>query len=225
MSKLFIVPTPVGNLEDMTYRAVRILSEADYLLTEDTRVTGRLLQRYNISIKMISHHQHNEHKSLPALLDKLKAGMTLALASDAGMPGISDPGFLLIRECIREGIEVECLPGPTAFVPALVASGIPCERFCFEGFLPVKKGRKSRLESLAKETRTMVFYESPHRLLKTLSAFSGSFGGDRQACVSREISKIHEEHVRGSLDELVEIFSGRSAIKGEITLVVSGLTS
>lgn len=225
MSKLFIVPTPVGNLEDMTYRAVRIISETDYLLTEDTRVTGRLLQRYNISAKMISHHQHNEHRSLPALLDKLKAGNTLALASDAGMPGISDPGFLLIRECIREGIEVECLPGPAAFVPALVASGIPCERFCFEGFLPVKKGRKSRLESLAKETRTMVFYESPHRLLKTLSAFSGYFGEDRQACVSREISKIHEEHVRGSLEELVEIFSKRNAIKGEITLVVSGLTA
>ncbi len=222
MSKLFVVPTPVGNLEDMTYRAVRILGEADFLLTEDTRVTGRLLQRYGISVKMIAHHQHNEHRSLPALMDKLKGGITLALASDAGMPGISDPGFLLIRECIREGIEVECLPGPTAFVPALVASGLPCERFCFEGFLPVKKGRKSRLDSLTEENRTMVFYESPHRLIKTLSAFAESFGGDRQACVSREISKMHEEHVRGSLDELIGVFSARSTIKGEITLVVSG---
>lgn len=225
MSKLFVVPTPVGNLEDMTYRAVRVLSEADYLLTEDTRVTGRLLQHYGISVKMIAHHQHNEHRSLPALMDKLKAGLTLALASDAGMPGISDPGFLLIRECIREGIEVECLPGPTAFVPALVASGLPCDRFCFEGFLPVKKGRKSRLESLAGESRTMVFYESPHRLLKTLSAFSECFGGDRQASVSREISKMHEEHVRGSLDELIGEFSSRSAVKGEITIVVAGAAS
>ena len=225
MSKLFVVPTPVGNLEDMTYRAVRVLSEADFLLTEDTRVTGRLLQHYGIAVKMIAHHQHNEHRSLSALMDKLKAGLTLALASDAGMPGISDPGFLLIRECIREGIEVECLPGPTAFVPALVASGLPCERFSFEGFLPVKKGRKSRLESLANERRTMVFYESPHRLLKTLSAFAEYFGGDRRASVSREISKMHEEHVRGSLDELAGEFSSRNAVKGEITIVVAGTGS
>ncbi|TVR43157.1 MAG: 16S rRNA (cytidine(1402)-2'-O)-methyltransferase [Bacteroidia bacterium] len=222
MSGLIIVPTPVGNLEDITLRAQRILREVDYVLTEDTRVTGKLLKHFDISVRMMTYHQHNEHKVLPGLMERLRSGIRFALVSDAGTPGISDAGFLLVRECVREGVPVEVLPGPTAFVPALVASGLPCDRFCFEGFLPVKKGRKSRLEGLAGETRTMVFYESPHRLLKTLISFADAFGPERQACVSREISKLHEEHVRGSLAELVDIFGQRS-VKGEITIVVSGL--
>ncbi len=219
---LYIVPTPVGNLEDMSHRAQRVLQEADFVLTEDTRVTGKLLKHFGISSKMIPYHQHNEHKVLPGLVDRIKSGNQVALVSDAGTPGISDPAFLLVRECIREGIRVEVLPGATAFVPALVASGLPCERFCFEGFLPVKKGRRTRLESLAGETRTMVFYESPHRLLKTLDDLAIVLGRDRQASVSREISKMHEEHLRGTLAELHSQFSNRS-IKGEITIVVSGL--
>ena len=222
MSTLFIVPTPVGNLEDVTFRAQRVLREADYVLTEDTRVTGKLLKRLDITARMMTYHQHNEHKVLAGLVERLQSGSRYALVSAAGTPGISDPGFLLVRECIRAGVRVEVLPGATAFVPALVASGIPCDRFCFEGFLPVKKGRKTRLEALAGETRTMVFYESPRRLLKTLTTFAGIFGDGRKACVSREISKMHEEHVRGTLQELVGIFSERS-IKGEVTIVVSGL--
>ena len=221
MSKLYIVPTPVGNLEDMTLRAIRILKEADLLLAEDTRTTAKLLSHYGIQVRMHAHHQFNEHKTLLSVVEKLKSGMTLALVSDAGTPAISDPGFLLVRECIREGIDVECLPGATAFVPALVNSGLPCDKFCFEGFLPVKKGRKTRLEQLTPETRTMVFYESPHRLLKTLQAFSESFGPQRQACVSREISKLHEENARGSLEELIRHFEN-GTIKGEITIVVAG---
>lgn len=219
---LYIVPTPVGNLEDMSHRAQRVLQEADVVLTEDTRVTGKLLKYFGISSRMISYHQHNEHKVLPGLVDRIKSGIQMALVSDAGTPGISDPAFLLVRECIREGIRVEVLPGATAFVPALVASGLPCDRFCFEGFLPVKKGRRARLDALAGETRTMVFYESPYRLLKTLDDLAVVFGRDRQASVSREISKIHEEHLRGTLGELHSQLSNR-VVKGEITIVVSGL--
>jgi len=219
---LYIVPTPVGNLEDMSHRAQRVLQEADVVLTEDTRVTGKLLKHFGISSRMISYHQHNEHKVLPGLVDRIKSGNQMALVSDAGTPGISDPAFLLVRECIREGIRVEVLPGATAFVPALVASGLPCDRFCFEGFLPVKKGRRTRLDALAGETRTMVFYESPHRLLKTLDDLAIVLGRDRQASISREISKMHEEHLRGTLGELHSQLSNR-VVKGEITIVVSGL--
>ena len=224
MSRLYIIPTPVGNLEDMTLRAIRLLKEVDLVLCEDTRVTGKLLKHFDVSVRMLSFHQHNEHSILPSVMERLALGQQIALVSDAGMPGISDPGFLLVRECAKEGIPMESLPGPTAFVPALVASGIPCDRFCFEGFLPVKKGRQTRLGQLQEEARTMVFYESPHRLLKTLKEFASLFGEDRPACVSREISKMHETHHRGSLGELVNEFSGIS-IKGEITIVVEGLRS
>ena len=224
MSRLYIIPTPVGNLEDMTLRAIRLLKEVDLVLCEDTRVTGKLLKHFDVSVRMLSFHQHNEHSILPSVMERLALGQQIALVSDAGMPGISDPGFLLVRECAKEGIAMESLPGPTAFVPALVASGIPCDRFCFEGFLPVKKGRQTRLGQLQEEVRTMVFYESPHRLLKTLKEFASLFGEDRPACVSREISKMHETHHRGSLGELVNEFSGIS-IKGEITIVVEGLRS
>ncbi len=222
MSQLFIIPTPVGNLEDMTLRAIRLLKEVDLVLCEDTRVTGKLLKHFEISARMLSFHQHNEHNILSSVMERLALGQQVALVSDAGMPGISDPGFLLVRECVKEGIAMESLPGPTAFVPALVASGIPCDRFCFEGFLPVKKGRQTRLKLLQDEVRTMVFYESPHRLLKALKEFAAIFGEERQACVSREISKLHETHHRGSLGELVNEFSDTS-IKGEITIVVAGL--
>lgn len=221
MSKLYIVPTPVGNLEDISLRALRLLKKVELVICEDTRVTGKLLKHYDIKVKMLSFHQHNEHRMLSSIMSRLEEGKQLALLSDAGMPGISDPGFLLVRECAKKGIAIESLPGPTAFVPALVASGIPCDRFCFEGFLPVKKGRKTRLTTLAQETRTMVFYESPHRLLKTLGEFLEVFGNDRNACVSREISKIHETHHRGSLQELVSEFSNKP-IKGEITITVAG---
>ncbi len=221
MAILFVVPTPIGNLEDMTPRAVRILGEADCVLTEDTRVTGKLLKHFGISTRMASYHQHNEHRLLDDIIKRLLSGENIALVSDAGMPGISDAGFLLVRECVKKEIRVEALPGAAAFLPALVASGIPCDRFIFEGFLPVKKGRQTRLQSLAGESRTMAFYESPHRLVKTLNAFRDIFGERRQACVSREISKIYEEHVRGSLAELAEIFENRS-VKGEITIIVAG---
>ena len=224
MSRLYIIPTPVGNLEDMTLRAIRLLKEVDLVLCEDTRVTGKLLKHFDVSVRMLSFHQHNEHSILPSVMERLALGQQIALVSDAGMPGISDPGFLLVRECAKEGIAMESLPGPTAFVPALVASGIPCDRFCFEGFLPVKKGRQTRLGQLQEEARTMVFYESPHRLLKTLKEFASLFGEDRPACVSREISKMHETHHRGCLGELINEFSGIS-IKGEITIVVEGLRS
>ncbi|MFN3555176.1 MAG: 16S rRNA (cytidine(1402)-2'-O)-methyltransferase [Bacteroidales bacterium] len=221
MSKLYIIPTPIGNLEDITLRAIKVLSEVDILLAEDTRKTAQLLNHLGIKTRMISHHLFNEHKSLSGIMDMLQAGSTIGLVSDAGTPAISDPGFLLVRECIRQQIEVECLPGPTAFVPALVNSGLPNDRFCFEGFLPVKKGRKTRLESLKAETRTMVFYESPHKLLRTLADLAEIFGAERQASVSRELSKIHEENIRGSLQELLAYYQSHT-LKGEICLVVAG---
>ncbi len=220
-AKIYIVPTPVGNLEDITFRAVKVLKEADLILAEDTRVSRHLLTQYGIETRMMSHHQHNEHKVLGTLIEKIRSGYTLAIISDAGTPGISDPGFLLVRECLKEGIDVECLPGATAFVPALVCSGLPCDRFVFEGFLPVKKGRKTRIEALSEETRTMVFYESPYRLVKTLTEFAGMFGGDRQACVSREISKMFEEHQRGTLEILIRHYEAKT-VKGEITITVGG---
>jgi len=222
MSKLFIVPTPIGNLEDITLRALNVLKSVDIILAEDTRTSQKLLSHYGIEKRLFSHHMHNEHKALPSLINRLSGGEVMALISDAGTPAISDPGFLLVRECIRNGIEVECLPGPVAFVPALVNSGLPCERFCFEGFLPQKKGRQTRLKQLADESRTMIFYESPHRLLKSLEEFAQAFGTERQACVSRELSKIHEENARGSLIQLIEHFK-MANIKGEICIVVQGL--
>ena len=221
MAKLLIIPTPIGNLEDITLRAIRIIGELDLLLVEDTRVTSRLLERYNLAIKMQPYHQHNEHRTLQSIISKIESGQKIGLVSDAGTPAISDPGFLLVRECIRQGIDVECLPGATSFVPTLVNSGLPCEKFCFEGFLPQKKGRATRLKELAAETRTMVFFESPHRLLKTLQEFSECFGNDRVASISRELSKIHEETIRGSLAEIIAHFEP-SPIKGEICIVVAG---
>ena len=197
MGKLYVVPTPVGNMEDMTFRAIRILKEADLILAEDTRTSGILLKHYEIKNAMQSHHKFNEHQTVESIVNRIKGGQTVALISDAGTPGISDPGFLVVRECVRNGIEVQCLPGATAFVPALVSSGLPDERFCFEGFLPQKKGRMTRLNALKEETRTMIFYESPYRLLKTLTQFAEIFGADRPVSVCREISKIHEESVRG----------------------------
>ena len=218
---LYIVPTPIGNLADITRRAVNILAEADFILAEDTRTSGILLKHLEISKPMMAYHQHNEHKILPRVIDRLRSGETGALVSDAGTPGISDPAFLIIRECLRENIEVICLPGPTAFVPALVCSGLPCERFVFEGFLPHKKGRQTRLNALAEENRTMVFYESPHRLLKTLSQLAEVMGEERQASVSREISKVYEETIRGSLAEILSHFSN-NLIKGEFVIVIGG---
>lgn len=222
MGKLYVVPTPVGNLEDMTFRAVRVLKEADLILAEDTRTSGVLLKHFEIKNSMQSHHKFNEHKMVESVVNRIKAGETIALISDAGTPGISDPGFLVVRECVRNGIEVQCLPGATAFVPALVASGLPNEKFCFEGFLPQKKGRMTKLKSLVDERRTMVFYESPHRLLKTLTQFAEYFGVDRQASVSREISKLYEQTVRGSLSELVQHFTATDP-RGEIVIVVEGI--
>ena len=219
---LYIVPTPIGNLEDITFRALRILKEADVILAEDTRNSGKLLKHFAIETRLSAYHAHNEHKVLERIIEQLKAEKMIALISDAGTPAISDPGFLLVRECVREGIKVECLPGATAFVPALVNSGLPCNRFTFEGFLPQKKGRKTWLESLKEEKRTMVFYESPYRLLKTLKQFTEYFGENRQASVSRELSKLHEENARGTLAELVEHFSKKTKIKGEIVIVLEG---
>lgn len=221
MSILYLVPTPIGNLEDVTLRAIRILKEVDIILAEDTRNTGNLLRHFEIDTKMKSHHQFNEHKTLEGVIDLIKSGFSVALVSDAGTPAISDPGFLLIRECIKHNIKVDCLPGPTAFIPALVNSGLPCDRFQFEGFLPHKKGRKTRLENLSESPYTMVFYESPYRLIKTLEQFAFFFGEDRKASVSREISKIHEETIRGSISELISHF-GEKNIKGEIVIVVEG---
>lgn len=221
MGKLYVVPTPVGNLEDMTFRAIRILKEADLILAEDTRTSGFLLKHFEIKNAMMSHHKFNEHKTVDGIVNRIKAGETVALISDAGTPAISDPGFLVVRECVRHGIEVHCLPGATAFVPALVASGLPNDRFCFEGFLPQKKGRMTRLNSLAEEKRTMIFYESPYRLLKTLGQFAEVFGGDRQVAVCREISKIHEECVRGTLTEVMEHFTMNEP-KGEIVVILGG---
>ena len=218
---MYIVPTPVGNLEDITLRALRILREADVILAEDTRTTGVLLKHYDIHNHLLSHHKFNEHGTSAGIVERLKAGQTVALVSDAGTPGISDPGFFLVREAVGAGIDVQCLPGATAFVPALVASGLPDDRFCFEGFLPQKKGRQTRLLALADETRTMVFYESPHRLVKTLGQLAETLGADRPACVAREISKVHEECVRGTLEELVAHFS-QTPPKGEIVIIVGG---
>ncbi len=221
MARLYLVPTPIGNLKDITLRALDILNEVDLILAEDTRKTGVLLKHFNIQKPLRSHHKFNEHKILPVITGKLLAGETIAVVTDAGTPGISDPGFLLVRECIRLGIEVESLPGPAAFIPALVNAGLPCDRFCFEGFLPQKKGRMKRLGELKDEPRTMVFYESPFRLVKTLDHFREIFGNDRQASVSREISKIHEETIRGTLEELISHFTA-SPVKGEIVIVVDG---
>ena len=219
--KLYIVPTPVGNLEDMSVRAVNVLKSVDAVLAEDTRTSGVLMKHFGIATPMHSHHKFNEHDALPAVMAQLEGGKTLALISDAGAPAISDPGFLLVRECRRQGIEVETLPGPTAFVPALVNSGLPCERFCFEGFLPQKKGRASKLAALCDEQRTMIFYESPMRLLKTLQQFAETFGADREASVSREISKVHNTTHNGTLQELVDYFTLNQP-RGEIVIVVAG---
>lgn len=219
--KLYIVPTPVGNLEDMTFRAIRILKEVDLILAEDTRTSGILLKHFEIKNALQSHHKFNEHKTLEGVINRIKAGANVALISDAGTPGISDPGFLMARECARNGIEVQCLPGATAFVPAIVASGLPNDRFCFEGFLPQKKGRMTRLQALSEEHRTMIFYESPYRLVKTLTQLAEYFGDERPASVSREISKVHEETVRGTLNELVQHFTENEP-KGEIVLIVGG---
>jgi len=221
MSKLFIVPTPVGNLEDITYRAVRILEEVDLILAEDTRKTGILLRHLNIVKKTLSHHKFNEHKFLTSIISRISLGESIALVSEAGTPGISDPGYLLIRECLRNGTEVDALPGPTAFVPALVASGLPCDRFCFEGFLPQKKGRQKKLEELREERRTMIFYESPYRVKKCLEQFILIFGASRPACLARELTKIYEEYIRGSLQEVLEQLSDRE-IKGECIILVGG---
>lgn len=219
--KLYIVPTPVGNLEDMSVRAMNVLKSVDAVLAEDTRTSGVLMKHFGIATPMHSHHKFNEHDALPAVMAQLEGGKTLALISDAGTPAISDPGFLLVRECRRQGIEVETLPGPTAFVPALVNSGLPCERFCFEGFLPQKKGRASKLAALCDEQRTMIFYESPMRLLKTLQQFAETFGADREASVSREISKVHNTTHNGTLQELVDYFTLNQP-RGEIVIVVAG---
>jgi 16S rRNA (cytidine1402-2'-O)-methyltransferase len=223
-SKLYLVPTPVGNLEDMTFRAIRILKEVDLILAEDTRTTGFLLKHFEVQNKMQSHHKFNEHQTVEWLVSRIQGGESVALVSDAGTPGISDPGFLLVRECAKQGIDVECLPGATAFVPALVDSGLPIDRFCFEGFLPQKKGRKTKFEELAGETRTMVIYESPFRVVKTLTQLAGYLGEDRPASVSREISKIYEETVRGTLKELISHFTVNEP-KGEFVLIIGGKTT
>ena len=221
MGILYIVPTPVGNMEDMTLRAIRILKEADLVLAEDTRTSGFLLKHFEINQRLMSHHKFNEHGTANGVVERLLAGQTIALISDAGTPGISDPGFYLVREAIAAGIEVQTLPGATACIPALVSSGLPCDRFCFEGFLPQKKGRQTHLESLKEETRTMIFYESPYRVLKTLQQFALTFGGDRQVSVCREISKVHEESVRGTLDEVIAHFTEKEP-KGEFVIVLAG---
>ncbi len=219
MGTLYLVPTPVGNLEDITMRALKVLREADLILAEDTRTSGNLLKHFDIKNAMLSYHKFNEHKTVESIVERLQGGQTIAVVSDAGTPGISDPGFLVAREAIRAGIEVITLPGATAFVPALVSSGLPCERFCFEGFLPQKKGRQTRLQALSEETRTMIFYESPHRVVKTLSQFIEVFGPERQVSVCREISKIHEESVRGSLQEVLQHFT-ETEPRGEFVIVV-----
>lgn len=220
-AKLFLVPTPIGNLEDITLRAVRVLREVDLVLAEDTRTTGFLLKRLSISTRLQSHHKFNEHQTADRIAELIAQGKSVALVSDAGTPGVSDPGFLLVRTCIAKGVEVECLPGATAFVPALVGSGLPCNRFCFEGFLPQKKGRQSKIAALQGEERTMIFYESPRRLLKLLEQLAQAFGGSRRASVSRELSKLHEETLRGTLAELALHFSQKEP-KGEIVVVVEG---
>lgn len=224
MGILYIVPTPVGNMEDMTLRAIRVLKEADMILAEDTRTSGILLKHFGIKNRLMSHHKYNEHGTAATVVDWLKAGQNIALISDAGTPGISDPGFFLAREAAQAGVTVQTLPGATACVPALVSSGLPCDRFCFEGFLPQKKGRNTRLRELEEETRTMVFYESPYRLLKTLTQFAEVFGAERQVSVAREISKIHEEHVRGTIQEAIEHFT-QTTPRGEIVIALAGNTT
>ncbi|WP_179348532.1 16S rRNA (cytidine(1402)-2'-O)-methyltransferase [Winogradskyella pacifica] len=221
MGKLYLVPTPIGNLKDITFRAVDVLKEVDLILAEDTRTSGKLLKHFEITTQMQSHHMHNEHKTVNHLIEKLKAGMTIAVISDAGTPAISDPGFLLVRACVEHGIEVDCLPGATAFVPALVNSGLPNDKFVFEGFLPVKKGRQTRLLLLAEETRTIIFYESPHKLIKTLGHFCEYFGEDRLISVSREITKLYEETIRGTAKEVLDHYTNKPP-KGEIVIVVDG---
>ncbi|MDA7768372.1 16S rRNA (cytidine(1402)-2'-O)-methyltransferase [Flavobacteriales bacterium] len=221
MAKLFIVPTPIGNLEDLTYRAARVLEEVDIILAEDTRTSARLLAHYSITTPMHSHHMHNEHKTVKKWANEISSGKSIALISDAGTPAISDPGFLLVRECIEHQIEVDCLPGATAFVPALVNSGLPCDRFTFEGFLPQKKGRQTRLKALASESKTMIFYESPYRIVKSLQQFGEYMGLDRRVSVSREISKKFEETVRGTLAEVITHFTEKEP-KGEFVIVLEG---
>ena len=221
MGKLYIVPTPIGNLKDITFRAIEVLKDVDLILAEDTRTSGKLLKHYEINTQSQSHHMHNEHKTVNNLIQKLKAGVSIALISDAGTPAISDPGFLLTRACIENSIEVECLPGATAFVPALVNSGLPNDKFVFEGFLPVKKGRQTRLKLLAEETRTIIFYESPHKLIKTLTHFCEYFNEDRQVSVSRELTKLYEETIRGTAKEVLEHYTNKPP-KGEIVIVVAG---
>jgi 16S rRNA (cytidine1402-2'-O)-methyltransferase len=221
-AKLSVIPTPIGNLEDMTFRAVRVLKEADLILCEDTRTSCILLKHYEIKNRLLSHHKFNEHSTVAMIVEKIKAGEKVALISDAGTPAISDPGFLIVRECVRNSIEVECLPGATAFVPALVVSGLPNERFCFEGFLPVKKGRRTRLQEIAAEKRTTVIYESPYRLLKTLEQLAEVCGSERQISVSREISKKFEETLRGTLSEIIEHFKANEP-KGEFVLVLESI--
>lgn len=219
--KLYLVPTPIGNLEDITLRAIRILKEVAYILAEDTRTTGFLLKHYKISKPLKSHHQFNEHKTTQSIIEELNSGAIIALVSDAGTPGISDPGFYITRACIQAGIEVECLPGATAFIPALVNSGLPCDSFCFEGFLPQKKGRQTAVKRLIEEERTMIFYESPHRLVKALELFAEYFGINRKAAVSRELTKLYEETQRGTLEELILFYKDKT-VKGEIVIIVEG---
>lgn len=224
MPKLYIIPTPIGNLEDMTYRAVRLLKEVDIVLAEDTRTSQVLLKHYGIERKLFSHHKYNEHQTVEFVASRIEAGESVALISDAGTPGISDPGFLLVRTCLERGLEVETLPGATAFVPALVQSGFPCDRFCFEGFLPQKKGRKKRLAALADESRTMIFYESPFRVLKALGEFAEAFGAERKVSVSRELSKKFEQTVRGTIGEVMAHFEAHPP-KGEFVMIVEGASS
>jgi len=219
--KLYIVPTPIGNLDDMTFRAIQVLKDVDTILAEDTRTSGKLLKHFEITTPMASHHMHNEHKTVDSIVRRLQSGESFALISDAGTPAISDPGFLLTRACIQKGIEVECLPGATAFVPALVNSGFPNDKFVFEGFLPVKKGRQTRLKFLAEESRTMIFYESPHKLIKTLTNFVAYFGEDRGVSVSRELTKLFEETIRGTAKEVLDYYTNKPP-KGEIVIVVQG---
>jgi 16S rRNA (cytidine1402-2'-O)-methyltransferase len=221
MGKLYLVPTPIGNLKDITFRAIEVLKEVDLILAEDTRTSGKLLKHFEINTHMHSHHMHNEHKTTEGIVKRLQSGENIALISDAGTPAISDPGFLLTRACVEAGIEVDCLPGATAFVPALVNSGLPNDKFVFEGFLPVKKGRQTRLQILAEETRTIIFYESPHKLLKTLTQFVENFGEDRQISVSRELSKLHEETIRGTTKEVLKYYENKPP-KGEIVIIVGG---
>jgi 16S rRNA (cytidine1402-2'-O)-methyltransferase len=220
-SKLYIVPTPIGNLEDITFRAVKILGDVDLIFAEDTRTTAFLLKHYGIEKKMFSYHKFNEHKTVEQIAQRIADGQSIALVSDAGTPGISDPGFLLVRKCLENNVNVECLPGATAFVPAIVSSGLPCDKFVFEGFLPQKKGRQKRLEQLVNEERTMIFYESPFRLIKALEQFAQIFGADRRASISRELSKLYEENIRGSLQELITHFTEKPP-KGEIIIVLAG---